>query len=208
MDSLPISEDTGLSFASKNQNMMHACGHDVYITMLLGAAHLLRDMGFSGTIKFIFQPSEESCYNDPEKKSGGERISETELEDVKAALGLHVHPLLPVGKIGFALDQSLACANFFKLTVIGKAGHAGAAHHLAIDAVVIESSLIQSLQTIISRYTNAVQPAVLSFTKINGGNAPNLIADKVVIEGTIRAFDFEIYKEIKTKLEKMAKGIG
>lgn len=165
MDALPIGEETGLDFASKTIDCMHACGHDIHTTMLIGAAHLLKDQEFSGCVKFIFQPSEEGNYDDPDKKSGGERIAESELNDVKAAVGLHVHPLLPVGKIGFALGQSLACANFFQLTVLGKAGHAGAAHHLAIDAVMISGALMQSLQTIISRYTNATQPAVLSSHK-------------------------------------------
>lgn len=104
MDALPIQEETDLDFKSRNEGTMHACGHDVHIAMLLGAAHLLKQKSFEGSVKFIFQPSEEGNYDDPEKKSGGQRIVESgELEGVQCAIGLHVYPSLPTGQIAYKL---------------------------------------------------------------------------------------------------------
>lgn len=216
MDALPIMEETNLAFRSTKETkdakglpmpLMHACGHDVHTTMLLGAAALLKEADFSGTVKFIFQPSEEGVYDDPEKKSGGQRIVESgELDDVKAALGLHVHPLLPVGKLAYKLGQALACANFFKIEITGKMAHAAVAPHLGVDAILVASSLIQSVSAIASKYVPPHEPTVISFTKISGGLAPNIIADKVVIEGTVRALDLETFNSILARMEKIIKG--
>ncbi len=216
MDALPILEEAELNFKStkkiKDTNglqipLMHACGHDVHTTMLLGAAALLKETDFKGTVKFIFQPSEEGVYDDPEKKSGGQRIVESgELDGVKAALGLHVHPLLPVGKLAFKLGQALACANFFKIEITGKMAHAAVAPHLGVDAILVASNLIQSISAITAKYIPPHEPTVISFTKINGGIAPNIIADKVVIEGTVRALDLDTFNQVLARMEKIIKG--
>jgi amidohydrolase len=213
MDALPILEENTLSFKSTKKTgaaqtpLMHACGHDLHTTMLLGAAALLKDADFKGTVKFIFQPSEEGVYDDPEKKSGGQRMVENgELDNVKAALGLHVHPLLPVGKVAFKLGQALACANFFKIRVTGRMAHAAVAPHLGIDAILVASTLIQSITAITSKYIPPHEPTVISFTQISGGMAPNIIADKVVIEGTVRALDLDTFNQVLARMEKIIKG--
>ena len=217
MDALPIREETGLAFKSiktmKDPRgvdipLMHACGHDVHSTMLLGAAALLKEADFKGTVKFIFQPSEEGVYEDPEKKSGGQRVVESgELDGVKAALGIHLHPLLQVGKVAYKLGQALACANFFKINIQGKMAHAAVAPHLGVDAILVASNLIQSVSAIAARYVPPHEPTVISFTKINGGVAPNVIADKVEIEGTVRALDLSTFNQIIERMEKIIKGV-
>jgi len=216
IDALPIQEENNLAFKSSKKtkvadgseiSLMHACGHDLHTTMLLGAAALLKEEDFKGTIKFVFQPSEEGVYDDPEKKSGGQRVVESgELDNVKAALGLHVHPLLPVGKLAYKLGQALACANFFKIEVIGKMAHASVAPHLGIDAVLISSQLIQSISSLVPKYINPTEATVISFTKINGGVAPNVIADRVTLEGTVRALDLATFNQILERIEKIIEG--
>jgi amidohydrolase len=208
MDALPIQEDTGLPFSSEISGKMHACGHDLHTSMLIGAASLLKNTAFEGTIKLLFQPSEEGPNGDPESKTGARKIVEAgHLDDVQAALGLHVHPLMPVGKISYALGPALACTGFFTIEVLGKAAHAGAAPQLGIDAVVIAAQLISSAQTIVSRQTSPTETAVLSFTKINGGVAPNVTADKVMLEGTIRSLNLDTYQEIIRRLQKIIDGL-
>jgi amidohydrolase len=209
MDALPMQEETGLPFASKVSGKMHACGHDLHTTILIGAAALLKQTDFRGTIKLLFQPSEEGPGTDPEKKSGARRFVEAgHLDDVQAALGLHVDPSLPVGQISYAIGPALACTGFFTMEVKGRAAHAGASPQLGIDAVVIASQLIQAAQTIISRHTPPMETAVLSFTKINGGVAPNVIADRVILEGTIRALNLNVYEEVISRLGKLGEGLG
>src|SRR5882762_2749599 len=208
MDALPMQEETGLPFSSKLDHVMHACGHVVHTTMLLGAANLLQKKDFTGTIKLVFQPSEEGTNNDPENKSGGQRIMESgELEGARGALALHVHPLMNVGTIGFMTGQAMAANSCFKLVIHGKSGHA-AFPHLGIDAILVATHLIQSAQAIVSRYTSPIEPVVISFTKIEGGVAQNVIAEKVYLEGTIRAFDLKSMERVIERLNQMIAGVS
>jgi amidohydrolase len=209
MDALPVQEETDLPFASRKPGIMHACGHDLHATMLLGACRILKDSGFKGKIKFIFQPSEEGTNDDPENKSGGQRIVEAGvLDDVNYALALHVHPLIEVGVVGYTPGNALANINDFKINVYGKAGHAGAAPHLSVDAILVACNLVQNLHTIVSRNISPTNSAVVSITKINGGNAPNIIADHVEIIGTVRALDLSDYDLIIDRFSAIIDGVS
>lgn len=209
MDALPIKEETELDFKSGNEGIMHACGHDIHTTMLLGACSYLKNSDFKGTVKFIFQPSEEGNFKDPENKSGGERIVEEGiLNNVDSAIALHVHSLLDVGTIAFIPGQALACSSTFTINVKGKAGHAGAAHHLCIDSILIASDLIQSLHHIVSRNISATKPGVISITKIHGGTATNIIADHVILNGTIRSLDSDSYIRMIQRIKTIIAGFA
>lgn len=209
MDALPIFEDNDLDFKSKKPGVMHACGHDLHTSILIGVVNLLDDKDFNGKIKFIFQPSEEGVNGDNENKSGGQRIVEEGiLDDCDYAIALHVHPLLPVGVLGYTIGQSLACSNSFKISITGKAGHAGAAPHLSNDAILIATDLVQNLHTIVSRNVPPIQPSVVSITKINGGTAPNVICDYVEIVGTVRSLDLDNYYRIIARMEEIVKGFS
>jgi amidohydrolase len=218
MDALPIRENSGLPFSSSKSikspqgqeiPLMHACGHDMHTSMLLGAALLLKDSDFKGSIRFAFQPSEEDVYDDPDKKSGGQRmVEEGDLDGVKAALALHVHPLLPVGKVAYKLGQALACANFFRIQIKGRMAHAAVAPHLGIDAILVASTLVNNVSAIAAKYVAPHQATVISFTKINGGVAPNVIADAVELEGTIRALDLETFQLVIARMEKIIAGVA
>jgi amidohydrolase len=188
MDALPVQEETGLVFESKIPGVMHACGHDTHTAMLLGSVRLLRDADFKGTLRFMFQPAEEGNYDDPDGFSGAQRmIVEGVLDKVDAAIGLHQIPTMETGTIAITTGGVLAAADFFEITVNGKSSHAGVSPDAGIDAVVIAAELILSLQTIVSREVSPKDTAVVSVSMIEGGSAPNIVAEKVYLKGTIRA---------------------
>lgn len=186
MDALPIDEETGTEFASQNPGVMHACGHDAHTAMLLGVARLLMDRrdDFSGTVKLLFQPSEE-------QGTGGAlpMIDEGVLEDphVDAVFGQHVASEYPTGEIHVSPGPISAAADFFEVVIQGKGGH-GASPHQTVDPIIIATNIINALQTIVSRGTDPMDAVVVTVGSIHGGNAGNVIPDKVTLTGTVRTF--------------------
>ncbi len=187
MDALPIKEENDVPYKSKNEGVMHACGHDVHTTCLLGAAKILNELKdeWEGTVKLIFQPGEE-------KNPGGASlmIKDGVLENPapQAILALHVNTILEVGQLSFRSGKVMASADELYFTVKGKGGHA-ASPHLTIDPILISSHLIIALQQVISRNNNPFNPSVLSVTSFNGGNTTNVIPNEVKLMGTFRAMD-------------------
>ncbi len=206
MDALPIHEANDKPYASKNPGVMHACGHDVHTSSLLGTAYILNQLKdeFGGTIKLIFQPAEELL-------PGGASImiKEGVLENPKPnhIVGQHVMPLIDAGKVGFRSGIYMASTDELYVTVTGKGGH-GAQPHQNIDPVVIASHIIIALQQIVSRNADPRIPSVLSFGKVTANGATNIIPNEVKIEGTFRTLDEEWRAEAHKRMKKMAEGIA
>ena len=202
MDALPIQETSGLSFSSKNDGVMHACGHDGHMAMLLGAAKVLTQKvdQYNGTVRFIFQPAEEG--------EGGARymIEDGCLEGLDEIYGIHVWNYQPVGEVGVKDGPVLAAADMFDIKIKGIGGH-GAAPQGTVDSIVIASHLVQALQTIVSRNTNPLESTVISVGKIIGGHNFNIIADEVSLSGTARAYTEENRSLIKTRMKEIIQGI-
>ncbi len=205
MDALPIMERNDVPYKSVNPGVMHACGHDVHTAALLGATRILNELSseIDGAIKIIFQPGEE-------KVPGGASvlIKEGILKNPtpNAILGQHVMPHIPVGKVGFRSGKYMASADEIYLTVKGKGGHA-ARPEANIDPISISAQLISSLQQIVSRNADPKIPSVLSFGKIIGEGATNVIPDEVRIEGTFRTFDEEWRSEAHQRIKIVSEGI-
>lgn len=206
MDALPIVEDNDKPYRSKNHGVMHACGHDVHTSSLLGTAYILNQLkdDFGGTVKLIFQPAEEIL-------PGGASImiKEGVLENPKPnyIVGQHVMPLIDAGKVGFRSGIYMASTDELYVTVTGKGGH-GAQPHQNIDPVVIASHIIIALQQIVSRAADPRIPSVLSFGKVTAAGATNVIPNEVKIEGTFRTLDEPWRAEAHQKMKKMAEGIA
>ncbi len=207
IDALPITEDSAVPYKSRNEGIMHACGHDVHTSCLLGVAKILTKLQneFEGSVKLIFQPAEE-------KLPGGASIliKEGVLKNPSptAIFGQHVHPPLEVGKVGFRPGMYMASADELYITIKGKGGH-GALPHDCIDPILIASHLIIGLQQIVSRYMDPTIPAVLTFGKINStGGATNIIPNEVKLEGTFRTMNEEWREKAHQQMATMAEGIA
>jgi len=206
MDALPILEANDVPYKSQNNGVMHACGHDVHTSSLLGTASILTRLKsqFGGTVKLIFQPAEE-------KLPGGASlmIKEGVLENPKpqAVIGQHVMPLIDAGKVGFRAGKYMASTDEIYVTVKGKGGH-GAQPQWNIDPVIITAHMLTALQQVVSRYADPKTPSVLSFGKVIANGATNVIPNEVYLEGTFRTMDEKWRAEAHIKMKKLAEGIA
>jgi len=209
MDALPIQENIDVPYRSKNDGVKHACGHDVHTTVQLGVAEVLSRMRdqIAGTIKFIFQPAEEGP---PPGEEGGApmMIKEGALENPRpqAIFGLHVMPNIEVGHIGYNSGPAMASSDRFVITLRGKKVH-GAYPHDGIDTVVVAAECVSALQSIRSRRINTMEPLVITVGSIHGGNRFNIIADEVVLEGTMRALSEEVRARAQEMMREMLSGV-
>jgi len=210
MDALPINEENDVPYRSRKAGIMHACGHDVHTSCLLGAARILQETRaeWSGTVKLVFQPGEE-------KNPGGASIMIREgvLEDPRPSLivGMHVHPQLEKGKLSFRGGKVMASADEIYMTVKGKGGHAAAPQNTT-DVVLVASHIVVALQQIVSRNSDPFSPSVLSICSFQGGNTTNVIPHEVRLMGTFRAMDekwrFRAHELIRQQAEAIAAGMG
>lgn len=204
MDALPIKEQNTVDYISRHEGKMHACGHDGHISIALHIAKILsqhRDE-LKGTIKFVFQPAEEGA-------GGAElMVSEGVLENPKvdAAIGLHIWNYLPIGKVGLRPGPLMGSTDMFTVAIKGRSAH-GAVPQDGVDSILISSYIIAALQAVVSREISPLSPAVLTIGTIKGGDAFNIIAERVELSGTVRTLDPEIRKLIPQRMEEIIQGI-
>ena len=207
MDALPVEERTGLAYASVHQGLMHACGHDIHTSVGLGVARILAPLAqqLPGTVRLLFQPAEETAQGAAWMRADGA------MEGVDALFGVHVFPSLPVGSIGVRSGSLTAAAGELEVEVLGEGGH-GARPHQSTDAIWIAARVVSGLQEAISRRLDALHPVVVSFGRIEGGKAFNVIADHVRLLGTVRCLDLELHAQLPGWIEEtvhaICKGYG
>jgi amidohydrolase len=205
MDALPITEANEVDYVSQHKGVMHACGHDAHIASMLGTATLLQGLKyrFSGMVKLIFQPAEEVLPG-----GAGMMIEEGVLENPTPTwvLGQHVSPFIRSGKVGIRKGKFMASMDEIRVRIKGRGGH-GAQPHRNLDPVMMAAQMLVSLQQVVSRMANPTSPTVLSFGKIVGNGAINIIPDEVYLEGTFRTLDEKWRDEAHSRMKKMAVGI-
>ena len=203
MDALPVEERTGLDYASLNQGLMHACGHDLHTCIGLGVARLLaaEQSSLETGVRLLFQPAEEIAEGARWMRKDGAT------DQLNALFGVHVFPELPVGTVGVRSGALTAAAGELEILIIGEGGH-GAKPHQSIDAIWIASKIVSGLQESISRGLDALQPVVISFGKIEGGKAFNVIADRVRLLGTVRCLDNSLHETLPAWITETVQSIA
>ena len=204
MDALPIQETSGLPFASTIDGLMHACGHDIHTTTLLGVAAVLRELApqLAGSVKLVFQPAEEGL-------GGMQAMIDDGVMDnpsIDLALGFHNHPEMPAGSFGYVHGPTLAASDRFDITVHGKSGHA-AYPHTTIDPLIAAAHLVTQLQTVVTREVNAMHPAVVTVGAIQGGTTYNIIPDSCLIKGTVRTLHARARDTAEAAIRRLADGM-
>ncbi len=196
MDALPIEERTDLEFASRKPGIMHACGHDVHTTVGLGTAMVLAQIAkhLPGNVRFLFQPAEEIA------QGASWMVQDGAMRDVNAIFGVHVYPSIPARSVGIRYGALTAAADGIEIFIQGESGH-GARPHEAVDAIWIAAQVITMLQQAISRTQNPLRPMVLTIGQISGGRAPNVIADRVRMAGTVRSLHPETHANLPQWIE-------
>lgn len=205
IDALPVKEETGLSFASKNEGVMHACGHDAHISILLGTAKILNDLKdeFNGEILIIFQPAEEYIQD-----SGAKYLSQvSEIKSLDRIIGLHIWGDIESGSASLKEGPIMASADTFDIYIKGISGH-GASPNKAIDPIIAGSMVVNALQTIVSRENDPLEPQVISVTAFNSGNSKNVIPETAHLEGTTRSFNNDLRSKYKSEMLRVLEGVA
>lgn len=205
MDALPVQENTGLPYASRRENIAHACGHDGHVAMLLGAASLLQNNreAFSGVVKLLFQPGEE-------KGEGARRMIEAgalEAPPVDCALALHAWPYCSIGQLGVYEGAYMASSDVFEVEIQGEGGH-GAYPHMLADSIQCAAAMVQALNTIISRKIDALEHAVLSIGTLHAGTAANIMPASARLSGTVRAQTPAVREKVEALIRSTCQGVA